>query len=269
VITIRLSVSNEIKKLIFSMGNEKHQRGQFLVAVVIGLSALAIVLLFMGQGLSQLKKLQNRATFKINTQDFELGLTQIVSSRLFEIVVDCFGACLGSSSQNQFRNRFNLRRNEIPQVARFTLPTLPDLEALQLQSNVVDFTEMNNAVTRCRSKSAAVIPGPGEPGNFYFCITLSSLESNPNVKLGTGLSSIPQSLSLVEIRAHLVNTEKSDQSLVPPPSSSLTPNAFRSDSSKAGVLVFYRLYSVRAEDSKARILKSGSRLFSASEARGS
>jgi|694.fasta_scaffold115043_3 hypothetical protein len=80
------------------MGNKKHQGGQFLVAVVIGLSALTIVLLFMGQGLSQLKKLQNRATFKINTQDFELGLTQIVSSRLFEIVVDCFGACRSKST---------------------------------------------------------------------------------------------------------------------------------------------------------------------------
>jgi hypothetical protein len=198
-----------------------------------------------------------------------LGLTQIVSSRLFEIVVDCFGACLGNSSQNEFRNRFNLRRNVIPQVARLTLPTLPDLEALQLQANVVDFTEMNNAVTRCRSKSTAVIPAPGEPGNFYFCITLSSLESNPNVKLGTGLSSIPLSSSLVEIRAHLVNQETSNQNLLPAPGSSLTPQTFRADSSKAGIFVFYRLYSVRAEDSKARILKSGSRLFSASEARGS
>lgn len=249
--------------------NKKYQRGQLLLAVTIGLSALTLVLLFMGQGLAQLKKLQNRSTFKINSQDLDSGLTQVVSGRLYEIVVDCFGACLGSGSQSPFRMRFNQRRNELPQLLRLTIPTATELDALKSKPNVAEFTEMSTAIDRCKNKNTAVIPAPGEPGNFYLCLTFSDLGSSPTVKLGTGASSIPQSDSFLEIRAHLVDSEKKDQALVPPPGQSLTPNAFRNDPSRAGILIFYRLYSVRPEDSKAKLLKSGSKLFSAKEARGS
>lgn len=245
-------------------GNKK---GQLLLAITVGLSALALVFLFVSQGMFQLKKLQNRSTFKVNTQDLERGLTQVIANRLYEIVVDCGAACLGSANQNGFRNRFNLRRNQVPQLGLVSLPTNVELDALKLRPNVSSFTEMNAALERCKVKSGAVVPGDGELGNFYFCISLSDLEQSAGLKMGTQGGALTQSTTFAEVRAHLVNTEDKNQSYQP--ANSLIPSFFRTRLNTSGLLIFYRLYSVRPEDPNARILKFGTRLIPASEARGS
>ena len=216
-----------------------------------------------------LKKLQNRSTFKVNTQDLERGLTQVIANRLSEILVDCGATCLGSTNQAGFRSRFNLRRNQLPQLGTLTIPTTVDLDALKLRPNVSSFAEMTAAIERCKSKSGAVLPALGELGNFYFCLSFSNLEQSPGLKMGTSSNSLMQSVTFAEIRAHLINTEdqnQSYQSIV-----ALTPFLFTQPTQRdlTGYLIYYRIYSIRPEDSKARIFKFGTRLIPASEARGS